>query len=81
MTKEYQSIDVLIRDRFVMFVLTAMTIVAALAWNDYIRLAIREKVKDPDLLHDHLIYSIIVTGILLLSIVLFAWLFRSIPGL
>lgn len=81
MTKEYQSIGVLIRDRIVLFVLTAMTIVAALAWNDYIRLAIREKIKDRDLLHEHLIYAIIVTGILCLSIALFAWLFQSIPGI
>ena len=67
--------------RVVLFILAVLTIIAALAWNDYVKLVLREKVNDSAILKTHLIFAIIITGILILAIALFAWLFGNISGI
>ena len=81
MAYEDQTAGELFRDRSVLFILAVLSVIAAFAWNDFMRLALREQNKDSDLLRRHLIYAIIATGILILTIALFAWLFKTIPGL
>ena len=81
MVSKDQSPGRLFIDRVVLFVFAVLTIISALAWNDFVRLYLREHVKDPKILQDHLIYAVIITGILILVIALFAWLFQNIPGI
>ena len=81
MSNDKNSTIILFRDRLVLFILAVITIISALAWNDYTRLVLRERIVDADIIRAHLIYAVIMTGILVLSIALFAFLFRTIPGL
>lgn len=81
MSDEEKTIGEVFTGRVVLFILAALTIIAALAWNDYVKLILREKINDSSILKNHLIFAIIITGILILMIALFAWLFGNISGI
>ena len=77
--KSKNTVRGLVLDRIGLFILAVLTIMSAFAWNDYFREVLVNKRLPDDEKTALLRYALIMTGILILFIIIYAFLYHSIP--